>query len=828
MNKKVVSDITVCSPWVDEQMRIGMTLDNINEPFFMVDNKWTFTYINPAAEKMAQISKQDLLGKNLWSSYNDLIESSFYEPYHRAMTERKAISFEEFYPAWGKWLEVKVFPYRDGLAIHLRDCTSHHESFKQLKLLESCIAHLRDIVILTDAGKVEGSSQYHPNILFVNNIFEDKTGYSKDDVIGKIPSFLQDLYGEHITQQQLQDAVYNQTSLKKDIVYRKKDQQTFWAELDIIPIFNDNAQLTNWVCVLRDIMERRKTEELLRNNEENMAFVLHSGDLAYWEYDQVNITRSELHDKLFGYQEKVELWNYDIFLNHVHPEDRYKLAHDYLCTSHDITGSGINVEFRVVWPNGEIHWLWIRGRYTLDANNKPVRASGIVTDITARTVAEEKIKQMALYDSLTGLPNRKTLCEKLEQFITCSFNDKIHGSLLFIDLDNFKMLNDTSGHDKGDIFLKEAALRIKSCLANVDSLGRLGGDEFLVILNEPCYSKEEAQNKANEVAQRILKSFSQPFKLGTYTYHSSVSIGITTFNDDKISVEQLLKQADLAMSKSKKSGKNTCTVFKEEMQKAINERAEMEYDMRKALMNNEFVLFYQPQVDINRKVIGAEVLLRWIHPEKGLIPPLRFIPLAEENGLILPISVWVLEESCRQLAKWAKNPDTADLTLAVNISIRKFQEPDFVASVLKALQETGANPHKLKLELTESLLINDMEDTIAKMTALKSYGVCFSLDDFGTGYSSLAYLKRMPLEQLKIDQSFVRDMLKSNNDAVISKTIINLAKSLDLQVIAEGVETQEQKHFLFENGCSFYQGYYFSKPVPIKEFQDFMDNEPQL
>ena len=443
------------------------------------------------------------------------------------------------------------------------------------------------------------------------------------------------------------------------------------------------------------------------------------------------------------------------------------------------------------------------------------------SDISERKKAEETIEELAFFDALTHLPNRRLLIDRLNQAITAGKRNGTFGALLFIDLDNFKTLNDTLGHDYGDLLLQQVTQRLVACIRADDTLARVGGDEFVVVLGGLSHTLQEAATQTEVVAEKILAALNHTYQLGDSDQRSSASIGATLFGEQETSIDDLLRQADLAMYKSKNSGRNTLCFFDPVMQTVVMERADLENDLRRALAENQFILYYQPQIFGNGHITGAEVLVRWQHPERGMVSPAAFIPLAEETGLILPLGHWVLETACIQLAQWASQPEMAQLAIAVNVSAQQFRHPDFVDQVLVLLEKSGANPQRLKLELTESMLIENVEEIIEKMLSLQSMGVSFSLDDFGTGYSSLSYLKRLPLEQLKIDQSFVRDVLIDPNDAAIAKTIVALAQSLGLQVIAEGVETEAQRDFLSSVGCHAYQGYYFSRPLPVERFETF-------
>ena len=456
-----------------------------------------------------------------------------------------------------------------------------------------------------------------------------------------------------------------------------------------------------------------------------------------------------------------------------------------------------------------------------DSEGNPLGIVGVITDLTEHKKTQEKIRKLAYFDQLTGLPNRALLMDRLKQVLIDSSRSKNFGALLLIDLDKFKTINDTLGHPAGDLLLQQIAQQLATQVREGDSVARFGGDEFMILLLELGSDEKEAASKARAISTALLKSLDKTYELGGVTHHSAASIGVTLFRGDISGIDDLLKQADLAMYKSKEGGRNLVQFFDPSLESAMRERAAMEEDLRRAVNENQFLLHYQAQLVDNGRLTGAEALLRWQHPEQGLICPARFIPLAEETGLILPIGKWVVEAACVQLAKWAIHPRMSELTIAVNVSVQQFRQADFVEQVLEALQRTGANSHRLKLELTESLLAESVEDIIEKMVALKGKGVSFSLDDFGTGYSSLSYLKRLPLDQLKIDQSFVRDLLSDSNDAAIAKTIVTLGQSLGIGVIAEGVETEEQREALERLVCHSYQGYLYCRPLPVVEFEAF-------
>lgn len=527
--------------------------------------------------------------------------------------------------------------------------------------------------------------------------------------------------------------------------------------------------------------------------------------------------------EMLGYELESELIGKQIheLIHHTHPDGRpYPMQQ---CRIHLATqlGQAAHVE-------DEVHWRADGSSFPVEYWSHPMRRDGRLvgtvvafTDISDRKRAEGKIKELAFFDQLTGLPNRTLLIDRVRQATMTTMRNGNYGSLLFIDLDNFKTLNDTLGHDMGDLLLKKVAQRLRHCVREVDTVARLGGDEFMVVTAELGTDEGVAAAGIEMIAEKILTALNHPFPLGVVEHRCTASIGVTLFQGERTSVDDLMRQADLAMYKSKSSGRNIVRFFDPALELAVKERVALEDDLRHGLAEKQFELHYQAQVVDEGLVTGAEVLLRWQHPKRGLVSPAEFIPIAEESGLILPLGYWVLETACKQLKAWAARPGMADLTLSVNVSAQQFHQKDFVDLVRTVLHETGADPRRLKLELTESLLLRNVDDVIGKMLALKASGVGFSLDDFGTGYSSLMYLKRLPLDQLKIDRSFVSDLLNDRNHVAIAKTIVALAQSLDLDVLAEGVETMMQRDVLADMGCNAYQGSFFCRPVPLEAFEQF-------
>ncbi len=459
-----------------------------------------------------------------------------------------------------------------------------------------------------------------------------------------------------------------------------------------------------------------------------------------------------------------------------------------------------------------------------DDKGKKTHYVSIFNNISDRRQAENEIHNLAFYDPLTQLPNRRLFMDRLGVALTVSSRSVKHGALLFLDMDNFKTLNDTLGHNYGDILLTEVAGRLKSCIRECDSVARIGGDEFTVLIENTATEESTALVYVAQISEKIREALAVPYQLKEHIHRSTPSIGVCMFSGSKIAAGELIKRADMAMYQAKKSGRNCVRFFDMQLQHSVEEHALLESELRHAITSNQLQLYYQIQVNHDQTPLGAEALVRWNHPERGVVSPAQFIPIAEESSLILELGHWVLDTACQQLAIWSRSKHTSKLVLAVNVSAKQFKQPDFVELIKGLIEKYGIVPSLLKLELTESVILNNLDEVVAKMQALREeVGVKLSLDDFGTGYSSLSYLKRMPLDQVKIDQSFVRDMEPDSSDTFLVKTIIDMAKNFNLNVIAEGVESELQMGLLGDNGCKDYQGYLFSRPVPIEQFEALLN-----
>ncbi len=665
-------------------------------------------------------------------------------------------------------------------------------------------------------------------ILYANATATRLLGATSDTILGAVNSDPRWAFRRSdgsilpIAEYPVNRAVATGAMVKKLVIglRRVSDGVMTWLMCDAHPIPDTDGAIKEVVVNFTDVTDLKQAKQALAKSEERLRLVLQGSTDAPFDCDLVagETYYSPRWWEMLGYENAEFPVTADLWRRFLHPDERQGVEARF----EDILRSAqesYELEYRLRHRLGHYVPVLSRGFIQRDADGRALRVSGTSTDLTERKLAEEKIHQLAFYDPLTELPNRRLLMIQLRHALLASVRSGRLGALLFIDLDNFKMLNDTLGHDKGDQLLQLVAARLRNAVRESDMVARLGGDEFIVMLEDISDSPQEAALHAELVGQKLLAACNMPYALDGTLYRSTPSIGITLFDHAAKGVDELLKHADLAMYHAKAMGRNVLRFFDASMQTAVERRMALEKDLNDGLERDEMILHYQPQVDFAGRVVGAEVLVRWQHPVQGLVPPGEFIPLAEQTGLILPLGRWVLRTACATLRDWAGHPAFTGLSLSVNVSARQLHQPDFVEQVLAVVAETGANPLKLKLELTESMLAENTEITIARMAALREHGIRFALDDFGTGYSSLSYLQRMPLDQLKIDRCFVADVPSSAHDATIARIIITLAEKLGLAVVAEGVETEEQKVFLRDNGCLNYQGYLFGRPVPLADFQ---------
>lgn len=613
--------------------------------------------------------------------------------------------------------------------------------------------------------------------------------------------------------QSIQDAVKGITAVHKQTYrLRTRDGNYKWI-LDRAKVVqrDANGKAVRMTGTYSDITEQKLAEAELKIAA--IAFESQEGMMV--TDAQNNILRvNSAFETITGYsQEEIRGENPNILSSGRHDDEFYTTIWKSISEKGSWEGE--------IWDrrkNREVYPAYLRITAVKDTAGTITHYVVTFIDISQNKAAADEIKNLAFYDPLTQLPNRRLLVDRLKQALVSSARTSRHGALLFLDLDHFKVLNDTLGHDFGDMLLQQAAERLKNNVRDDDTVARIGGDEFVILLEDLSSLPLIAGSQVESIGNKILDALNQDYQLHSHTYYNSASIGAVLFLGNEAGVNDLLKYADIAMYDAKKVGRNTFRFFDPVMQEAINTRADMERDLRQALDQQEFELYYQIQVDTNDRPLGAEALVRWNHPEKGLIPPFDFIPLAEETGLILPLGQWVLDAACSQLKRWKNDSLARHLTISVNVSPKQFHHADFVGQVKATVARHEVEPQLLKLELTEGMLLEDVDGIIVKMSELRQYGIQFELDDFGTGYSSLQYLKKLPLHQLKIDQSFVRDVVTDESDKSIVRTIITMAQNMNLAVIAEGVETEEQRQLLMESGCFHFQGYLFGRPVPIDEF----------
>jgi diguanylate cyclase (GGDEF)-like protein/PAS domain S-box-containing protein len=649
-------------------------------------------------------------------------------------------------------------------------------------------------------------------VLYANIAACSSLGYTREEMLRmSVPDFDPDFPSEAWPEHW--DALKKHGSFTFESRHRTKDGRIYPVEVSINYMrFEDEEYNCGYA---RDISKRKQMEEELRI----AATTFDSQDAILITDRDANILRvNQAFQDMSGYNaDELIGMNPSIIKSERHHADFFQIIQAALQNSAKWSG-----EIWACRKNGEDYPTSVTITAVYDDQQQVSNYVFVARDISEIKKTEQDIHQLAFYDHLTQLPNRRLLLERLQRTIAASARHGWYGALIFLDLDHFKTINDTQGHIIGDRLLIEAARRLLTCVREIDSVARLGGDEFVVVLEELSTQAQEAATQAESIVEKIRDELSKPYDLNNYDYLSTASFGVNLFRGHQESVEDLLKHADIAMYQAKTAGRNVMRFYDPTMQTAIEARADLEDELRQALAKQQFCLHYQIQVDKQRRPLGAEALLRWEHPKRGLVSPAEFILITEETGLIIPIGLWVLQTACTQLKAWHHNALTRDLTLAVNVSAKQFRQNDFVAQVKRILLESGAQASNLKLELTESTVLENVEDTIIKMRELKSLGVSFSMDDFGTGYSSLQYLKRLPLDQIKIDQSFVRDITFDPNDDAIVQTIIAMTEALGLSVIAEGVETETQREFLDRHDCQAYQGYLFGIPLPPEQFEDLL------
>ena len=859
-----VTDLRLAEFAVRQRERqLSQIVDGTSIATFVIDAEHRITHWNQACAKLTGLSAADRLGQTdvwrafydaprptmadlvLYGSTEDTLAAHYASFSHSTLIEG-AIEAEGFFPDMGdsgRWLYFTAAPLRDsagaltGAIETLQDIT---ERRRVQGLLEGRTEALQRAYSEMEERVVERTAELNQQLGFLqqlieaipgpvfyqdakarylgcNSAYEAFIGRPVAELIGRKSS---DMAPAELTDRPLpadQDLLEMRGAQIYEAKVRYADGQVRDVMFHKATFTLPDGSVGGLVGLMLDISQRKQMEDNLR--QAATVFDNSAEGVIIAQTDGTIIAVNRAFSAITGYQQSEVIGR--------NPRMLQSGRHDKSFYA-DMWAS---IERRDRWQgevwnrrkNGEIFAQWISIMAVRDTQHRLTNYVATFSDITDQKQNEERIQSLAFSDPLTALPNRRLLLDHLHHALVLSARTRRSGALFFIDLDNFKALNDTRGHDIGDLLLKQVAERLQACIRAGDTVARLGGDEFVVMLEGLSENSTEAFKQAESVGAKIQAALTEPYLLQGGVHHNTPSIGVTLFGDQQSSLEELLKQADLAMYRAKASGRNALRFFDPEMQSVVGARVALEAELRQGLARSEFLLHYQPQVAGDGGLTGVEALVRWRHPVRGTVAPAEFIALAEETGLIVPLGHWVLETACAQLARWASCPGRAHLTVAVNVSARQFHSPDFVDQVLEVLDLTGADPKRLKLELTESLLVTNVDDVIAKMSLLKAKGVGFSLDDFGTGYSSLSYLKRLPLDQLKIDRGFVSHILTDPNDAAIAQMVVALAQTLGLEVVAEGVEIEAQRDLLARQGCHVYQGYLFSPPLSIEAFEVFAD-----
>lgn len=809
------------------EARFRSLLDSTAEGIYGLDMEGCFTFVNKAALRMLGYQHEDeLLRKNAHQTIHHTRPDGSQYPQSQSGMYRAMRDGEQLHEAvnilWSKSgravpVELWFYPLFEGDIINgsvvtFIDISQTLRSEAERASLETRLSHLMD-----SSSDAVFLSNPDGTLRYVNQAATTMLGYSRAQLMSMqffdlVPDKWRDTYRSNFA-----DLIKNRRQRLMEVRLIRQDGTRFPLELNVSCAFSDGLVYG----AFRDISVRKESEKKMRQLLERFSLATSAAKLGVVDYliaeNMLSFDRigCELHG--FPMQDEYRI-DYAGYERSIHPEDRALVADKVRAALAD--HQDMSMQFRVQMSTGQVRNMEAFVKVVLDAHGQPVRMLGVCRDITQQKLHEYEINLLAYYDALTKLPNRRLLQDRLKHALAMSAHAASYGAVLFLDLDHFKTLNDTRGHDVGDMLLLEVAARLLSSVREGDSVARLGGDEFVVILESLSTSRELAMQQTELVAEKLIALLAQPFDLDGELHQTSGSIGISLFLGHQDSMDDLLKYADSAMYQAKAAGRGVFRFFDPVMQGRLEQRAALEVELRRALeTQGELELYFQPQVDERQQVCGAELLLRWHHPQLGLTYPTDFITLAEESGLIQPIGDWILKSAVVQLKVWQHEPRYAKLHLAVNVSEKQFRRADFVAKLSKLLHTSKIRPASLKLELTESLMLENVSDTVAKMQELKALGVGFSLDDFGTGYSSLSYLKQLPLEQIKIDQSFVRNVVSDSNDAAIVVMIIAMSKVLGLKVLAEGVENQAQRDFLLDNGCHAFQGYLFGKPVPLTLFE---------
>jgi diguanylate cyclase (GGDEF)-like protein/PAS domain S-box-containing protein len=812
--------------------RFRFMVEHASQEVWLTRMDGRMVYANPAAcaslgYSLAEISKLHLAdvdpdGKELFYAIQDTIKCRTLAPFNTTHLTRDGRRIPKQVAA--AYLNVAGEEFVCGFA---RDITEHLEAERVLNQERE---KLRFILDLAPIGiwMQDGTGK----MSFVNKAFCDAMGVEESRFLA-VPHYAE-LIPEGFRNQCLASDV---KALASSGVSDNQQQLPFVDgrvhDLRVIKSVkrDEQGKVVALVGLSLDNTEELAQQRALRDSEIKFHTMLDwTYDVEYWRCmdGQFHYLTPSV-ERVTGYLPAAFLDRPELMREIVHADDRELWDRYMQILQSSLIGAAVQeFDARIVHRDGREIWVCFTCRAVFDSEGNSLGQRVTVRDISARKVAEEQIRHLAYFDPLTNLPNRRLLMDRLGHALAASQRSQEYGALMILDLDHFKALNDTRGHDIGDQLLVEVARRMQASVRVQDTVARLGGDEYVVVLENLGQDEQAAAHQAETVAEKVREALAQHYHLPgvEQEYHSAASIGLTLFGgvanaamNSPSAADNALKQADVALYQAKDSGRNIVRFFNPDMQAVIDARTSMESALRRALLKGDLHLYYQPQVDQHGRLIGAEALLRWLPLDAEPIQPTHFIPLAESTGLILPIGKWVLDTALVELKSWETQPDKAALRLSVNVSARQFHQTDFVSQICDSLARSGANPARLKLELTESAVLSNVEESIHRMHELRRMGITFALDDFGTGYSSLAYLKRLPLDQVKIDQSFVQDLSHDANDAAIVRAILAMSHSLSLHVIAEGVETEAQRAFLIENGCTDFQGFLFGKPLPMHRWE---------
>jgi diguanylate cyclase (GGDEF)-like protein/PAS domain S-box-containing protein len=801
---------------------LSEALNASSESIFLIDpQNARFFYVNDTASKLLGYTKEELIsGMGVFDIDPDM-SLELWEEHVRDIIELGHVLIETRHRTKaGKVYPVEViahyFEY-EGRKYNLavtRDITEKKGYENALHARErefrTITENSPDVIIRYN---LSGERTY------INPMGERLFGRSASEIIGRKATELSPIPAEIAFMDKFHEVIRTGHPIESETEFTVPGGGKGWGHMRIVPEFDEEGNVISVLTIGRDITERKRNEDRLKSHEERLREAQKIAKVGSWELDFTDMAllwSDEIY-RIFEIEPDGESPKYADFINVIHPDDREFVDSEFHNSLNNKTA--YDVVHRIQMSDGRIKYVHERGKTYYDTLDRPIRTLGTVQDITEQKAAEKKIAYMAHHDALTGLPNRTLAKERMEHSIAYAARSGLKTALLFIDLDGFKTINDTLGHSIGDAMLKTVAFRLKMCIRATDTVSRLGGDEFLVILSEV-----DTDDDIVTAVTKILEEFEASIHVLNHVLSVSMSIGVAVYPEHGGDFDVLLQKSDTAMYKAKESGKNTYRFFTEQMKHALIGQFKIQSDLKRALAENQLVLHYQPQIDLERKrIVGVEALIRWDHPQLGMIPPMQFIPLAESNGLIVPIGEWVIREACAQAARWQDMG--IELCVAVNISGIQFKRGNLDNIVEEALHVSGIDPRFLELELTESIMMHDTEKTLETVSRLKNLGVQLSIDDFGTGYSSLAYLKRFAVDKLKIDQSFVRGILSNQEDAVIVSTIVQMAKSLNLKTIAEGVEDEEVLNVIEGYGCDAVQGYHFAKPMGAGEFEKYYNSQ---